>query len=143
MLTMLARPSELRAGYNEELIKAKEAGPRFDDFLYFYRAIVRGVYDADTITVDIDLGLGTWKRGEKIRLMGIDAWELRGSEREQGLIARDWVRERILDKEVIIQSVIDKSGKYGRYLGYIYVPGYPISINEQLVAEGHAEFKVY
>ncbi len=49
--------------------------------LYHYRAVVVSVYDGDTCTVDIDLGLNTWVRGEKLRLYRINAPELRGSER--------------------------------------------------------------
>ena len=36
--------------------------------LYNYKAIVTSVYDGDTCTVDIDLGLHSWIRGEKLRL---------------------------------------------------------------------------
>jgi micrococcal nuclease len=36
--------------------------------LYNYKAVVTSVYDGDTCTVDIDLGLHTWIRGEKSRL---------------------------------------------------------------------------
>ena len=46
--------------------------------MYEYRAKVRGVYDADTITVDIDLGFGIIYTGQKLRLLGIDAPEVRG-----------------------------------------------------------------
>jgi micrococcal nuclease len=35
-----------------------------DAGLYHYRAIVRSVYDGDTCTVDLDLGLHTWVNGE-------------------------------------------------------------------------------
>ena len=46
-----------------------------DAGLYRYRALVRSVYDGDTCTVDIDLGLGCWVHGEKIRLYRINAPE--------------------------------------------------------------------
>lgn len=58
---------------------------------YFYKAVVRDVYDGDSCTVDIDLGFGIWMKGQKLRLMGIDTPELRGSEREEGLKVRDYV----------------------------------------------------
>jgi len=41
--------------------------------LYHYKAIVTSVYDGDTCTVDIDLGLSAWIRGEKLRLNRINA----------------------------------------------------------------------
>lgn len=109
--------------------------------MYVYRARITSVYDGDTVTADVDLGFSVWAHGEKLRLYGLDAPELRGSEREQGLISRDWLREQILDKDVFIRTVADKKGKYGRYLAEIFLDG--ININDQLVAEGLAEYKVY
>ena len=53
-------------------------------------------------------------------MFGIDAPEMRGSEREAGIVSRDWLRERILGKEIIIKTQKDKQGKYGRWLGEIY-----------------------
>ena len=46
--------------------------------LYFYKANVTSVYDGDTITADIDLGLGVFIKKQKLRLSRIDAPELRG-----------------------------------------------------------------
>ena len=54
--------------------------------LYHYKAFVTQVYDGDTVTVDIDLGLHTWMKGEKLRLYRINAPELRGEEKEAGKI---------------------------------------------------------
>ena len=76
--------------------------------LYHYKAVVRSVYDGDTCTVDIDLGLGTWVHGEKLRLYRINAPEVRGVEREAGLRSRDFLRGQIDDREVYIQTIKDK-----------------------------------
>ncbi|TXE06393.1 thermonuclease family protein [Seonamhaeicola algicola] len=73
----------------------------------------------------------------KLRLYGIDTPELRGSEREAGLVVRDIVRELILNKEVEIHSYKDKQGKYGRYLANIIVNG--VDLNQWLVDNGHAK----
>ena len=54
-----------------------------DDCLYLYKAHVTDVYDADTITVNVDLGFNTWIHDEKIRLARIDAPEVRGKEKVQ------------------------------------------------------------
>ena len=105
--------------------------------LYAYRAIVTGVYDGDSITLDIDLGLRTWRRGLKVRLLGIDAPELRGEERRAGLYARDWLRQRILGAEVIVRTHRDRTGKYGRWLATIYHDGE--SVNDLLLEAGLAE----
>lgn len=115
------------------------------DKLYHYRALVRAVYDGDTCTVDIDLGLGTWIHGEKVRLYRINAPELRGSEREAGLRSRDFLRSKIDGKEVFIHTVKDKKGKYGRYIADIWVEDDDawINVNDLLVSEGYARYQQY
>jgi len=105
--------------------------------LYTYKAHVTSVYDGDTITVDIDLGLDIWKRGEKVRLYGIDAPEMRGEEREQGIVARDALRKLILGKEITLRTTKDSKGKYGRYLGVVLCDG--CLVNDWMVENGHAE----
>ena len=109
--------------------------------LYCYLAVVTAVYDGDTITVDIDLGLSTQRVGESIRLAHINTPEVRGAEREKGLISRDWLREKIMGKTIIIKTLKDKKGKYGRYLGEIYLDGE--NINDALVKAGLAVYKQY
>ena len=114
--------------------------------LYQYKAIVTSVYDGDTCTVDIDLGLHTWVRGEKIRLMRINAPEVRGKSRTKGLRSRDFLRELILDKEIIIGTFKDKKGKYGRYLGEIWlnIDGKEyVNVNDLLVKKKFAVYKKY
>lgn len=111
--------------------------------MYEYRAIVVDAYDADTMRADIDLGFGVWLKNQSIRWLGIDAWEVRGEEREDGLVARDRVRELILDKEVILKTYKDDKGKYGRWLAEVYTGSTVMlewgnSINQKLINEGHA-----
>lgn len=114
-------------------------------FLYHYSARVTGAYDGDTITVEIDLGLKTAVKGEKLRLHRINAPEMRGDEKVAGKASRDYLRSRILGKEVIIETIKDKKGKYGRYLAEIWQEqdGEYVNINDELVAQGHAEYKEY
>lgn len=117
-----------------------------DKHLYYYRADVLSVYDGDTCTMNIDLGLGAWLHGEKIRLARINTPELRGEERPEGLIARDFLREKIDGQQVLISTLKDKKGKYGRYIGEIWhksADGKYININDELVAAGHAQFVQY
>ena len=114
--------------------------------LYLYKAFVKEVYDGDTITVDIDLGLKTFIHNEKIRLFGINTPEVRGEERSKGLISRDYLRTLILNKEILLETIKDEKGKYGRYLGIIWINkmGKTLTnINELLVKEGLAEKKDY
>jgi len=106
--------------------------------LYHYKAIVTSVYDGDTITVDIDLGMGVWLKGQKIRLLGVNTPEIRGEERDVGILAQQFVRNAILHKEVILETIKDSKGKYGRWLANVYPPDYSMSLNDVLLLEGHA-----
>jgi micrococcal nuclease len=117
------------------------------EFRYHYTADVVSVYDGDTIRVNIHLGFGlNWKgeksKGVSIRLYGIDTPEVRGEERPQGLIARDRVRELILGKTVTIKTIMDSTGKYGRYLGIVVMED-GTNLNDLLVSEGLAEVNFY
>ena len=96
-----------------------------------------GVYDGDTVTLDIDLGFNHSMNNQKIRLFGINTPEVRGIEREAGLISKQRVKELILSKNVILISHKDKKGKYGRWLGTIIVDG--INVNQLLLDEGLAK----
>jgi len=101
------------------------------------------VYDGDTITCWIDLGFNIGRK-EKFRLLGIDTPELRGEEREEGLVSRDFLRELIKQgisnkKDIMIKTKKDRTGKYGRYLATLYIG--EVNVNELLLKEGYA--KVY
>lgn len=109
--------------------------------MYIYQAIITAVYDGDTVTANIDCGFNIWKKGEKLRLFGINTPEVRGEERPEGLKSRDFLRDLILDKKVQIQTVKDKKGKYGRYLATIVLDG--VNVNKLLVEKGFGEFKDY
>ncbi len=112
---------------------------------YHYQAIVTNVYDGDTCTVDIDLGFKTWLKGEKLRLLRINAPELRGESREKGLASRDFLREVIDGKVIIVETFKDRQGKYGRYLAEIWLEtddGW-INVNDMLVKSGHAIYQSY
>ncbi len=104
--------------------------------MYHYKANIIDVYDGDTVTAVVDLGFLHYQE-MKLRLYGIDTPELRGEEREAGLIVRDILRGLILNKEVEIHTYKDKQGKYGRYLATIVLDG--ININQWLLDEGHAQ----
>ena len=106
---------------------------------YTYRAIVVSIYDGDTWTVDIDCGFGIWLRKQKLRLYGVDTPELRGDEREAGLAARDWCRELAPPgTEILLETMKDKTGKYGRWLAVIWLDGLERSLNTSLIETGHA-----
>jgi len=68
-------------------------------------------------------------------------YEVRGPEREKGIISRDWLRQRILYKEVVLVTLKDKKGKYGRWLAEVWIDD--VRVNDELVDEGLAEYKDY
>ena len=105
-----------------------------------YRASVTSVYDGDTVTLTVDQGLGS-SRVEKIRLYGINAPELRGSERTAGLVSRDSLRAWVLGKDITLETIDDKRGKYGRLLGVLHIDG--VNINQKLVQSGLAKTAKY
>ena len=116
------------------------------DFLYQYRAIVVYVYDGDTITCNIDLGLNTWVHHEKLRLARINTPELKGSEREAGLRSRDFLRESIHEKEIMIHTAKDKKGKYGRYIAEVWLESPQnnwTNVNDLMVEKGFALYHDY
>jgi micrococcal nuclease len=107
--------------------------------LYFYNAVVSNVYDGDTIRAHIDLGFNTWIFDMKLRLYGIDTPEIRGEERPLGLLAKEFVEERIpVGTEIQVMTQKDATGKYGRYLATIFYDG-GRNLNEELIESGNAE----
>ena len=110
---------------------------------YWYNAEVVRVYDADTVWLNIDLGFETWLQNVACRLYGINAPEMRGPEKTEGLISRDWLIARLteVDGKVRIQSHKGTRGKYGRWLVVLWADG--VNLNEALVDVGLAEAREY
>lgn len=112
---------------------------------YTYDVDVVSVYDGDTIRVNIDLGFGMkWcgydGNGVKIRLWAINTPELRGESREEGLKSKQALIDLLEGKRVVLKTIKDRTGKYGRYLGILYVLDNEEwkNVNETLVKEGYA-----
>lgn len=105
--------------------------------MYQYAARVVRVIDADTVVLDIDLGLRTWRHSEYIRLLGLNAPE-RGT--EAGTQATAWLRE-MLPVGTLVRLVTrkDQTEKYGRWLGVLWrAQDGNKSINGLLVETAHA-----
>jgi hypothetical protein len=122
---------------------------------YRYGFLIRAIYDADTILGDLDMFDHVWKANEKIRLYGINAQEIKRSKskgidaddvevgydhRDEfihllGLDPADYPR-RVRYHElktpvwVIIETIKDDSGKFGRLLGIIHKDG--VNLNEAM-----------
>lgn len=106
-------------------------------FLEFkYSAIIKEVYDGDTITIDLDLGFYIHLHNQKFRLLYVDAPEVRGTTKELGILSRDALRNKVLGKEVIVKTFKDSKDKYGRWLCEIWLEEQ--NINQWLIDEGYA-----
>lgn len=108
----------------------------------YYVRKVEAVVDGDTIDVLIDLGFDILF-ASRVRLAGIDTPESRTkdlSEKKLGLEAKEYLKYKLKDaKSVIIKTEkMDSSEKYGRILGWLFVDDQKLSINEQMIADGHA-----
>jgi micrococcal nuclease len=103
---------------------------------------VTNVVDGDTIDVEIDLGFDI-SFSSRVRLAGIDTPESRTTNKAEkvlGLEAKEYVKSKIKDaKDVVIKTEkMDSSEKYGRILGWIFLDGSKVSVNEQMIADGYA-----
>ena len=112
--------------------------------LYVYKAHVVRVIDGDTIVVDIDLGFRISKNGEHLRLEGIDTPEVRGAEREAGLVSKAFVEKWVAENGHVLYLRTTKQGKFGRWLAYIWespdvVGDRSKSLNQVLLDKGLAE----
>lgn len=110
--------------------------------LYHYKASLIRIIDGDTIDAEIDLGFGVFIK-QRIRLYGINTPESRTTDLEEkarGLAAKAYL-ESILPQTFIVETLLNKRGKFGRVLGILHVEneeGERTNINEALVTAGHA-----
>ena len=121
------------------------------DKLYWYKATLRRIYDADTIYADIDVGFGiiikgSNGKGESLRLARINAPEIRGAERPQGLEAKAWLEEQIKIGDQLLLHTTKWEGKYGRYICDVHIldaEGNQVNLSDEMVKVGHAIYKDY
>ncbi len=107
---------------------------------YIYEAEVLEVYDADTITLLVDVGFSIYIK-EKCRFLNIDTPEIRTrnkKEKKLGLEARDFVRDRILGEFINIKTIKKGRGKFGRYLIEVFLKD-GSSLNKLLIKKGYAK----
>lgn len=111
--------------------------------MYEYRVKkVTGVVDGDTIDVDIDLGFSV-SFSQRVRLAGIDTPESRTTDKAEkvlGLEAKEYLKSKLKDAKVVVIKTEkpDSSEKYGRILGWLYLDGNTVSINDQMIEDGYA-----
>jgi micrococcal nuclease len=100
------------------------------------------VVDGYTIDVDIDLGFDI-SFSSRVRLAGIDTPESRTADKAEkvlGLEAKEYLKYKFKDaKSIVIKTEkMDSSEKYGRILGWIFVDGQDVSVNQQMINDGYA-----
>jgi micrococcal nuclease len=110
-------------------------------FEYYVKKVTK-VVDGDTIDVEIDLGFSI-AFSSRVRLAGIDTPESRTTNKEEkvlGLEVKKVLSDRIANaKSIVIRTEkMDSTEKYGRILGWLYLDGEALSVNEALVAGGYA-----
>ena len=123
---------------------------------YIYRAVCYDTVDGDTIRLDLDLGCSVHRR-ETCRLYRINTPETFGRKKgsdewKLGMAAKERLQELVEGKALIVETLKDKTGKFGRLLAWLWVDdGSPDevirqenkSVNEILVDEGHSEWVDY
>jgi micrococcal nuclease len=108
----------------------------------YYVRKVENVVDGDTIDVLIDLGFDILFQS-RVRLAGIDTPESRTKdlkEKALGLESKDYLKKALKDaKSVVIKTEkMDSSEKYGRILGWVYINGDTVSLNDMMINDGYA-----
>ena len=87
--------------------------------------VVEKVFDGDTILVG---------KGGKIRFLGIDAFE--HDQNIYGMKGKDFLSMLLLNKNVCIETDVQKNDVYGRTLGYVFADN--LFLNEELLKNGLA-----
>jgi micrococcal nuclease len=110
-------------------------------FEYYVKKVTK-VVDGDTIDVEIDLGFDI-SFSSRVRLAGIDTPEsrtLNKMEKALGLEAKAYLKSQIDSAKTIVIKTekMNSSEKYGRILGWLFLDGSEVSMNEKMIEDGHA-----
>jgi len=115
-----------------------------DNKMFTYNVKLDRVVDGDTVDFIVDLGFGISVK-ERFRLFGINAPEARTKhlvEKKKGMASKAFLHDLLTKaeeegKQIQIITYRDRKGKFGRYLGSIYVD--LKNINHLMMDENHAE----
>lgn len=107
---------------------------------YAYRATLVRVVDGDTVDLEMDLGFRI-THALRVRLLGIDAPELRGATREAGAAARDALHAMVAPASeggalLVRTHKGDRRDGFGRYLATLFDG--EVNINARMVEAGQA-----
>ena len=113
------------------------------DNLYCYAFTVTRVIDGDTVVGTVDLGFRT-SHEITVRIMGIDAPEMKGPTRQEGLAAKFYLADVAkanfsASRQFYIRTHRDKqTDSFGRWLGDLETAD-GRSIAEMMIEAGHAK----
>lgn len=108
------------------------------ELVYHYKAEVVDIVDGDTVDVIIDLGFNTFKK-QRLRLKDIDAPENRTRnklEKKAGLLVEEYLKDLILNREMIIMTEKLEKGSFNRYLADLYFKDSYKSLTKMLKEKG-------
>ncbi len=108
-----------------------------DNYFKNKRFRVTEVHDGDSVSIRISSPLGLPVRTERIRLIGIDAPELK--QEPWGRISKRFLKKIISRSDwiVFVEFDIEQRDKYGRLLAYLWTKKGEM-INEMMVLNGYA-----
>ena len=101
------------------------------------------IVDGDTFDCTLDLGFNITHK-IRVRMYGINTPESRTrdlEEKARGLASKKRLTEMLNENPDDLVLHTKQKGKYGRYLGIIFITGNPdchVNINKQLITEGYA-----
>lgn len=103
-----------------------------------YDATVIAVHDGDTLTANVEYPYAPHEwvvKQESIRLVGIQAAELKGVASDKANAAREFLAGQVLGKRIMLQkSGVDKYG--GRSDAVVICNG--MNVNDLMISSGHA-----
>lgn len=103
-----------------------------------WKAVVLKIVDGDTVDLAVDVGFMLHVH-ERFRLAGIDAPETRGSERPEGLAAKEYL-EQVMPAGATVWVQSTKRGSFRRWLADIFLTEESNeSVSEMMLAHGYAE----
>lgn len=115
---------------------------RGPEFTYRVEKIEK-IIDGDTVDLIIDLGFDVCIK-QRIRLAGINTPELRhgtAESKQKAVLSVNRLTDLLDTGEIYVCTVKDRTDKYGRYLGYLYIikQNIEFEVNQILLDEGLAE----
>jgi micrococcal nuclease len=105
-------------------------------------AVIINVHDGDTFDAEVNLGFDV-KRKIRIRLARVNAPEVFGDEKPQGLVSKQFVEDNFLNKEV---QVLDEGlDSFRRNLAEVYgnFNGDDVNLNDLMVNQKLAIYETF